>query len=173
MNIINKKAFTLIELLVVVLIIGILAAIALPQYQKAVEKSKIAQAVVLLRSLRDAQQRYLLIDGNYTINLLDLDIEIPGDFVDNATHSWNYTLIKDLHFQLENGDNNRVASAYTQEDRNAFNLSIKLDGRFICSSNKEKYKRLCQTLGKATPITTVQEPKHSLCKQGECWYIEF
>ena len=50
-----KKGFTLIEMLVVVLIIGILAGIALPQYTNAVEKSKASEALIILKSLRDQQ----------------------------------------------------------------------------------------------------------------------
>ena len=71
----NKKGFTLIELLVVVLIIGILAAIALPQYFKAVEKARGAEALSLFGAIAGAQQRYYLTRDNYAakFNLLDLD----------------------------------------------------------------------------------------------------
>lgn len=70
-----KKGFTLIELLVVVLIIGILAAIALPQYQKAVARSKAAGALIMGRAVKDAQERYYLANGSYTQNPDFLDIE--------------------------------------------------------------------------------------------------
>ena len=74
-----QKAFTLIELLVVVLIIGVLAAIALPQYQKAVLRAQFTEVELNLRALYDAQQRYYLANGNYATELSDLDIEIsPG-----------------------------------------------------------------------------------------------
>ena len=69
--------FTLIELLVVVLIIGILAAIALPQYQKAVEKSRAAQALTLLKSVYHAQQAYHLASGSYAHSFDELAIDIP------------------------------------------------------------------------------------------------
>ena len=71
------KAFTLIELLVVVLIIGILAAIALPQYQKAVEKSKAAEAITLLKSVHQAVQEYQLANGTFPNSFADLTITPP------------------------------------------------------------------------------------------------
>jgi prepilin-type N-terminal cleavage/methylation domain-containing protein len=55
----SGAGFTLIELLVVVLIIGILAAIAVPQYFKVVEKGKFVESMQWLNSLKGAQERYL------------------------------------------------------------------------------------------------------------------
>ena len=69
--------FTLIELLVVVLIIGILAAVALPQYQKAVEKSKATQALTLLKSVAQAGTAHHIASGSYATKFDELDIDIP------------------------------------------------------------------------------------------------
>ena len=69
--------FTLIELLVVVLIIGILASIAVPKYQIAVEKSRAMGKITLCRTILDAQQLYLATTGTNTMNMEELDIEVP------------------------------------------------------------------------------------------------
>ena len=77
----NNGGFTLIELLVVVLIIGILAAVALPQYNKAVLKSRLTEGQLLLKAHVQAQQAYYLAHGEYCDNTClsqkKLDIDFP------------------------------------------------------------------------------------------------
>ncbi len=70
--------FTLIELLVVVLIIGILSAIALPQYNRAVLRARFTQAQTLARSFADAATRYYIANGEGPTYWSDLDLQVPS-----------------------------------------------------------------------------------------------
>ena len=72
-----NKAFTLIELLVVVLIVGVLAAVAVPRYQVAVEKARYTQLLTFAHDLQQAQEVYYLANGKYTNDLDKLDIKLP------------------------------------------------------------------------------------------------
>lgn len=74
-----KKGFTLIELLVVVLIIGILAAIAVPQYETAVLKSRLGAVMSNVKRINDALELYYLNMGEYPADdLTSVDGEISG-----------------------------------------------------------------------------------------------
>ena len=72
-----KKSFTLIELLIVVLIVGILATVALPQYTKVIERTRSVEPVTLMSAIKKAEILYYLEFSRYTGNVWSLDIEFP------------------------------------------------------------------------------------------------
>ena len=76
----RRFGFTLIELLVVVLIIGILSAIALPQYRVAVGKAQMMKMAPIVRSIYDAAKRCEMANGTDgdCVNFENLDVHIPG-----------------------------------------------------------------------------------------------
>lgn len=147
----QKQGFTLIELLVVVLIIGILAAVALPQYTKAVDKSRAMQALAILTSVNKAQQVYYLANGSYAKSVDDLDISLPpwnresqGLTGYTYFYSWGYC-------ELSN-----ISGNFSCNVRFSFGwLIISVNSRtaqLVCEYQREEQKlekreNLCKSLG--------------------------
>lgn len=95
--------FTLIELLVVVLIIGILSAIALPQYRVAVERARVGKALPVLRSILDARERSFLANGTYSTDLEELDIGMSYASKQAYEQGLEYTGTPIGYFRLPEG----------------------------------------------------------------------
>ncbi len=96
-----RKGFTLIELLVVVLIIGILSSVAMPQYTKAVEKSRVTEAEQILRHLHDQQ----VICGLETGSVTQFCDESHADIYDFPTSkNFTYTLNQNVFNAERNSD---------------------------------------------------------------------
>ncbi len=150
--------FTLIELLVVVLIIGILSAIALPQYRVAVAKTKAVQLVTLVRSVKDAQERYFMANGEYTKDFDSLDVQMPaGGFVSGSTM---YYTSKGFYIgMVSTSDPNSVYGGQTDTDR--FTYLMMLDqapasayGKITCYSYGSKVaEQVCASMGGTDPKT--------------------
>ena len=74
----KRAGFTLIELLVVVLILGILAAVAMPSYRRAVATARVGTLLPLMRSISDAESRFYMANNRYSQSFSALDISMPS-----------------------------------------------------------------------------------------------
>jgi prepilin-type N-terminal cleavage/methylation domain-containing protein len=166
----NRKAFTLIELLFVVLIIGILAAIALPQYRQTVFKARFANVLGVAESLKKAHELYYLVNGAYITDMTKLD----WDFKENCNLFGNNVIACDKYFMIDQlGDSGgivigpeglyimiyycpgyspvwdqcKVRSNYKFYYRVWLNHQSSYPGRRECVGVTDEGKKLCKILG--------------------------
>lgn len=161
------KGFTLIELLVVVLIIGILSAVALPQYTLAVEKSRAAEAWTTLGSMKTAMEVYGLASGgdwtafqnsNDKWSLLDISLPLSASGHFNAqqfgmkeSKDWTYSLESPNFVRAYRGK--ASGSSWTEHDYDLFidlngkQWSFSKPGYRLCGYITTKGQKVCKSMG--------------------------
>ncbi len=140
----NHKAFTLIELLVVVLIIGILSAIALPQYSQAVEKSRAAEALSNIGSFKRAVEIWKLANPGKSRNFTggygdgELDIGIPDDWTSHCSKNFCYDI-----------NTHRVKASRANSSTYVYDIIYRFPGEtptYECEAYTEAGLKLCKSL---------------------------
>ncbi len=142
----KRAGFTLIELLVVVLIIGILAAIALPQYEKTVERARAAEAMQMVSAIAKANEVYKLANGNYTTDISLLDIQVPG--TDTTYNGWPRKETKWFQYgSIAEGYADSVAIGNRLPFMKSYSIFALSDGTLLCHYYNTKNKEFCRSLG--------------------------
>ena len=163
----SKKAFTLIELLVVVLIIGILAAVAVPQYQKAVDKARASELFAIVKNLKVQQEVFYLANGHYAADCEELGADLPSGFEEDPSETGKYLLTKgsfSLKLLCSNGNNDRAfAQIVNTDDTLHVNIEMFFDhiteqnaahaGKGFCAATKgdDRSRSVCKSIGTGEP----------------------
>ena len=175
----DTKAFTLIELLVVILIIGILAAVALPQYTQAVEKSRFATYRALANSMAQSAEAYYLANGIWPTSLDELTTELPADMstqneiTDGVCRS-NTKIFCCMMFPngsstagtVRCGDND-YHLIYTHGYANVYGTPLK---GITCQAKDEKYKAICKAISGGKDGTATATPTPGGWVSGYFYY---
>lgn len=141
-----KKGFTLIEVMIVIVIIAIITAILMPHYDQAIEKTKVSEALLVTRAIADANRMYNLKNGDYTDDMDNLDIQIPGKegFLDDKNKEsrlFSYTA-------GNGGEQESIATADRLPADTFYTLIIYNKRNGVgCKYFSEKGKKFCASLG--------------------------
>lgn len=160
----SQRGFTLIELLVVVLIIGILASIALPQYERAVEKSRVTEAKTTMKAINTALKSYCLAQGgcgenNNWVSFDELDLTFTDENGDPATEhnfqtkNWSYSI---SYFSCRDNNGNIYSPGVAAYNRQkGYELYYCENQGFVC--NAWGTDERCKSAGFTNKKTTQEE----------------
>jgi len=156
----GSKAFTLLEMLVVILLIAILASVALPQYETARDKAALSAIMPLTRSIKNAQEEYFLVHGEYSDNWYDLTLgDPPQEAVISqcnlgghetqclSTPDWRCNLITNAGYVFCVLNNPKVAYGLRVDNKTS---SIETYTKVYCRAGDDRGKKVCISLGGKT-----------------------
>ncbi len=152
----NNKAFTLIELLVVVLIIGILASVALPQYEKSVMKSRYSSLMALTDALAQAEETYYMANGEYTQDFEALAVEPSGCTLSEdknaCTYPWGSCVLHVAESRVACINAQTLSNGYARYFKHGNHGNWDRTCWAISSNDNDKYNDLCKRVGATTRL---------------------